>query len=95
MAVTKNYTHIESDPDVCAGLPRIAGTRIRALDIVALHRQGLSPLEMLDSYDCLTLGQVHAALAYYFDHQEEVERQFEECHHRVDEFRRSHPDILR
>lgn len=46
MSTTTLATHIISEPGVCGGLPRIEGTRIRVLDIVALHRRGLSPVEI-------------------------------------------------
>jgi uncharacterized protein (DUF433 family) len=54
----------------------IRGTRIRVQDIVSDHeRHGLSPDEIAREYPHLTLGQVHAALAYYFDHRDEVLKQ--------------------
>ena len=50
------------------------GTRIRVMDIVGLHRHGNTPEQMLNIYSTpLTLAQVHAALAYYYDHQDEIE----------------------
>jgi uncharacterized protein (DUF433 family) len=43
------------------------------MDIVALHeQQGLSPDEIVVTYPSLSLADVHAALAYYFDHREEI-----------------------
>lgn len=58
-----------------AGIRRayIVGTRIRVQDIYAdseLH--GMTPDEIAAGYPQLTLAQVHAALAYYFDHAEEI-----------------------
>ena len=70
--------HIESTPGVLGGKPRIAGHRIRVMDIVVWHeKRGLSPDEILEVYPSLTLGDVHASLAYYFDHREEIEAEFE------------------
>jgi uncharacterized protein (DUF433 family) len=67
--------HIEATPGVSGGRPRIAGHRIRVMDIVVLHEQlGLTPDEILSTYPSLTLADVYAALAYYFDHQEEVQK---------------------
>jgi Protein of unknown function (DUF433) len=34
--------------------------------------QGLTPDEIVRSLPHLTLGQVHAALAYYFDHRDDI-----------------------
>jgi uncharacterized protein (DUF433 family) len=66
--------HIVSTPDVFGGKPRIAGHRIRVIDIVVWHeKRGLSPDEILDLYPGLELADVYAALTYYFDHVEEIE----------------------
>jgi uncharacterized protein (DUF433 family) len=70
--------HIEITPGVAGGKPRIAGHRIRVQDIAIWHeRMGKSPDEIAAEYD-LTLGDVHAALAYYFDHRAEIDRFIEE-----------------
>jgi len=70
--------HIEATPGVMGGKPRIAGHRIRVSDIVVWHdRRGLSPDEIVDHYPGITLADVHAALAYYYDHRDEIEAEFE------------------
>ena len=66
------YSHITKIPGVCGGRPAIDGTRVRVLNIVYLHKQGYTLEQMLEEYP-LTLAQVHAALAYYYDHREEIE----------------------
>ncbi len=67
--------HIEITPGVCGGRPRIAGRRIRVQDIYEWHElMGMSPDEITSQFN-LTLGDVHAALAYYFDHREEIQQQ--------------------
>ena len=61
--------HIEITPEVRGGRPRIAGTRITVADIVIMHlRLGQSLEEIAGKYD-LDLADVHAALAYYYDHR--------------------------
>ena len=73
------YGHITHDPEVRAGKACIDGTRIAVVDIVVLHKGGYRPEEMLEHYmRPLTLAQVHSALAYYYDHREEVEAYFDE-----------------
>ncbi len=70
--------HIEVTPAVSGGRPRIAGHRITVQDIVIWHeRLGRSPDEIALEHD-VTLADVHAALAYYFDHREEIDRSIEE-----------------
>lgn len=73
------YAHITKNPKVCGGNASIDGTRIRVMDIVCLVKEGYAPEQMLDVFSVsLTLGQVHAALAYYYDHQDEIETAFAE-----------------
>jgi uncharacterized protein (DUF433 family) len=68
--------HIEIRADKCGGKPCIAGTRIRVWDIYVLHEQlGKTPDEILSDYLELSLADVHAALAYYFDHRAEIDAQ--------------------
>lgn len=57
------------------GQPRayIVGTRVRVQDIYFLAEvDGRSPNEIVSALPTLTLGQVHAALSYYFDHRDAV-----------------------
>jgi uncharacterized protein (DUF433 family) len=65
--------HIERTPDTAGGRPRIRGRRITVQQIAVWHeRLGKSADEIAAEYD-LTLADVHAALAYYFDHREEID----------------------
>jgi uncharacterized protein (DUF433 family) len=66
-------SHIESSPEKCGGRPCIIGTRIRVLDIYVWHEmQGKSPDEIVAQTDGISLSDVHAALAYCFDHLAEI-----------------------
>ena len=66
--------HIEVTPGVVGGKPRIAGRRITVQNIVIWYdRLGMSVDEIAAEYD-LTQADVHAALAYYFDHRAEIDR---------------------
>jgi uncharacterized protein (DUF433 family) len=70
--------HIEITPGIAGGKPRIAGHRITVHDIAVWHeRMGMSADEIAVEYN-LTLGDVYAALAYYFDHRDVVDRQIAE-----------------
>jgi len=66
--------HITKTPGVCGGRACIAGHRVRVADIVAWHeRRGYSPDEVVTLFPGIGLGDVHAALAYYFDHRDEID----------------------
>jgi len=83
--------HIESTPGVAGGKPRIAGHRITVRDVVIWHeRLGRSREEIAAEYD-LSLADIHAALTYYFDHREEIDRDIEASHAFVEALRRSTP----
>src|SRR5947209_5601353 len=69
--------HITKTPGICGGRARIEGHRIRVLDIVVWHeKRGFSPDEIVDLFPGITLADVYAALAYYFDNREEIEADF-------------------
>ena len=70
--------HIEITPGISGGKPRIAGHRITVENIVIWHeRLGKSADEIASDYD-ITLADVYAALAYYFDHRHEIDQSLEE-----------------
>ncbi len=65
--------HIVTTAGVCGGKPRIAGHRITVQNVAIWHeRGGLTPDEIVAEHPGITLADVHAALAYYWDHVEEV-----------------------
>lgn len=87
--------HIDETPGVCGGKPRIVGHRIRVMDIVVCHeQQGMSPDEIASSYPGIILADIHAALAYYFDHRDEIQRDIEDERRFVEEVRQSTPSLL-
>ncbi len=65
------------------GTARIVGHRIRVIDIVWDTRGGMTPEMIHDAYPSLKLAEIHAALAYYYDHRDELdsimERQLKEA----------------
>ena len=88
--------HIEIVQGVNGPKPRIAGHRIRVQDVVIWHEKlGMSPDEIVHHRPSITLADVHAALAYYWDNRDDVERAITEEHALVEEFRRSYTGPLR
>ncbi len=68
--------HIEITPGISGGEAQIAGCGIKVQDVVIWHeKMGLSPRQIVSRYPMLSLSDVHAALAYYYDRQEEIEQQ--------------------
>jgi uncharacterized protein (DUF433 family) len=66
--------HIGIRPGYCGGEPHILGHRVKVRHVAVWHEQGgMTPAEIVATYPTLTLAQVHAALAYYYDHGEEIQ----------------------
>jgi len=86
--------HIEITPGIARGKPHIAGHRITVQNIVIWHeRMGKSADEISTEYN-LTLADVYAALAYYFDHRDEIDRIIEEDKAFVEALRRQTSSVL-
>ncbi len=51
----------------------MAGTRIRVSTILACYRQGMAVEEILQEYPHMRPADVHVALAYAYEHPDEIE----------------------
>ncbi len=72
---TTALTHIEIDED---GIAWIDDTKVKVVEIVTDKlAHGSSPEEMHLQYPHLSLAQIHAALAYYYDNQAALEAEVE------------------
>ena len=86
--------HIEISPGVVGGKPRIRGRRISVQNVVIWHeRMGRSADELAAEHD-LSLAQVYAALAFYYDHRESIDEQMRQSTLFVEELRRKTPSKL-
>lgn len=87
--------HIETTPGVAGGKPRIAGHRITVQSIAIWHdRLGMDADEIASDHG-LTLGDVHAALAYYFDHRAEIDQSITQSEEFIEALRLRVPSKLR
>jgi uncharacterized protein (DUF433 family) len=94
MAVKTLNDHIVSTPGIVGGRPRIAGHRITVADIMVWHElMGQSADEIAADYN-LDLADIYAALAYYFDHREEIDTQIQEDEAFIEAMRRQTPSLL-
>jgi uncharacterized protein (DUF433 family) len=81
------YDHIVLNAD---GIPLIAGTTMKVVELVLEKiAYGWSPEELAFQHPYLTLGQIHSALGYYWDHQDEIDRDIERRSAHVDQLQRS------
>ena len=80
---TVDYPHISLDS---TNVPVLTGTRIKVVEIVLDHlAHGSDAEEIHRQFPFLTLGQIHSALAYYYDHQEAVDQDIAQRLHKVGE----------
>lgn len=71
MGVLTPYFHVELDDN---GVPLISGTTMKVVELVQQQMyHGCTPEELLENYPYLTMGQIHSALAYYWDHKQELD----------------------
>ena len=69
--VETKYDHITLDEN---SVPIVTGTTLKVIELVmAKHAYGWSPEEIQFQHPYLTLGQIYSALAYYSDHQAELD----------------------
>lgn len=72
--------------------PRIDGTTMKVVELVtAQQAYGWSPEELAFQFPHLTLGQIHSALAYYWDHRQELDDDIARRTILVDDLRRRIP----
>jgi uncharacterized protein (DUF433 family) len=56
------------------GVARVAGTRMKVLHIATERRfRDATPEQVKEMWPHLSLAQVYSALAYYYDHQAEID----------------------
>jgi len=86
---------VSKAPGVCGDRTCIAGHRVRVLDIVIWHEhQGLTPDEIVSQIPSISLADVHAALAYYFDHRAEIQEEIRAERAQADQFQRTAFSLL-
>ncbi len=86
---------ISKTPGICGGKACIAGHRVRVLDVVVCHEhQGMTPDEIVSHFPTISLGDIHAALAYYFDHIDEVQEEMREVRAFAEIFRTGNPSLV-
>ena len=94
MATIALDQYIELTPGTCGGRPRITGRRIRVQDIAVWYLKQGQTVEWIASEFGLSLSEIHAALAFYYDNREEIDRQLAEDAAYVEEVRAKTPSVL-
>jgi uncharacterized protein (DUF433 family) len=77
MSSVLTYPYVVSDKRLLDGEPVIQGTKTTVRAIVELWRLGTPPEEIPHHLPHLKISHVFAALSYYSDHQEEINKYIE------------------
>ena len=89
MLAETRYEHVVLDD---SGVPIISGTTMKVIELVlAQNAYGWSAEELHMQFPYLTLGQIYSALAYYWDHREELDSNIEKRIERVSQIQKETP----
>lgn len=92
MFIETRYEHVVLDE---TNTPVIAGTTMKVIELAQAHiAYGWCPEELQFQFPHLTLGRIHSALAYYWDHREELDKDIERRLQCVNKLRRSVGELL-
>lgn len=87
MLAETRYEHVVLDE---SQVPIISGTTMKVIELVlAQAAHGWTADELHLQFPHLTLGQIYSALAYYWDHREEMDQNIESRVRKVDAIRES------
>jgi len=86
--------HITKTPGVCGGKACIAGRRIRVMDVASYHDIGKTAAEIVEMFPSITEADVHAAIAYYLDHRDEIQDDLRRGREKEEELRAMFPSKL-
>ena len=89
------HPYITADKKIRSGEPVISGTSIRVLDVAIRYEvMGMSPEDIMLSFPHLNLSQIHDALSYYYEHKNEMDKEWKAGIKGVEALKKLHPSIL-
>ncbi|MDP9362996.1 MAG: DUF433 domain-containing protein [Chloroflexota bacterium] len=66
------HPHIVKSADTLGGEPRIEDSRFAVRHVLDYVESGMTPEEIAETWDFLSLAQIHDALSYAYDHPDEM-----------------------
>jgi uncharacterized protein (DUF433 family) len=69
------------------GVVCVGGTRVTLDTVVAVFKQGSTAEEIVHRYPSLRLGDVYASIAFYLNHQQDVEEYLQQRQQQAQEIR--------
>src|SRR5262245_51093861 len=83
--------HLEMDE---RGLVYIKDCRSKVKQIVIDTLAGYSPAEIHENYSHLSMSETHAALAYYYDHKEQIDAEIARQDKEFEEWKAKHGNSI-
>ncbi len=71
---SKVHPYISAKKGICGGRSVIEGTRIPVWSLIKWYKLGMSFEEIMREFSQLNPAQIHDAFSYYYDNQEEIEK---------------------
>ncbi len=71
---SKMHPYISAKKGICGGRSVIEGTRIPVWSIIRWYKLGMTFEEIVREFPQLNPAQIHDAFSYYYDNQQEIER---------------------
>jgi len=90
MPLEATYPHIVKEGGQPARLEGHARTRVSMIVADYVWRGWLAE-EIALKYPYLTLAEIHAAMAYYFDHREEIDQEMAAEDQEIEAWKHAHP----
>lgn len=69
------------------GVVRVGGTRVTLDTVIAVFKQGATAEEIVYRYPSLRLGDVYASIAFYLNHQEDIDAYLKQRQQQAQEIR--------
>lgn len=85
MAILAETVALEVNTD---GVVQVGKTRVTLDTVVTVFKQGVTAEEIVYRYPSLKLADVYAIIAFYLNHQQEVEAYLQQRHQQSQEIRR-------
>lgn len=76
------------------GVAKLIGTRSKVRQVVMDVQNGMTPEQVHESYPHLSMAQIHAALAYYYDHKAAIDAEIEDGRRMFEEFKANNPKCM-
>ena len=90
MEILQAINQIAIDPAVRSGRAYITGTGVTVADVAMVKLYHQQDADGIADWYGLTLPQVYAALAYYYEHKTEIDQQIRTQLHKAEQYKRQH-----